>query len=490
MRVFFIGICGTAMGNAALMLKKKGEDIAGSDAGAYPPMSDVLQNAGIDLFEGFSVQDMIDWRPDRVVVGNAVSRGNPQVERLLDDRSIPFVSLPQLIGEDLIGNRNAVVIAGTHGKTTTTTLTAYCLAALGMRPGYLIGGVPLDLPSGNEIGAPSSPFVIEGDEYDSAFFDKRSKFIHYRPRILALNNLEFDHGDIFRDLEDVARSFSHLLRIVPSTGFILLNGDDRNLADLPKADWSQSLSVGVGRDNDLRIVDFSEDASGSRFVLQWRGKDTRSIDWALPGIFNARNLAMSFLASSLARSLTASRGIDEGWNPFAGMKKVNFAHLRGVKRRQEVLHECNRLCILSDFAHHPTAISEALKSLRARWPSSRLIACFEPRSNTAVTKVFEERFADALSEADQVMIGEVHRAERIPQGSRIDPGKMIDRIKGCGKQGQAFSSNLQLGEALKLLSPPKEKERSDLVVFFSNGSFDGVIQTFAEHVASLPEAVA
>ena len=246
MRVFFIGICGTAMGNAAILLKKLGHEVAGSDLGVYPPMSDVLSNAGIELFEGFDEQVMLDWNPDRVVVGNAVTRGNSQVEFILRTRKIPFVSLPQLIGEDLIGNRPCLVVAGTHGKTTTTSLSAFALDQVGLSPGYLVGGVPLDLPSGNELGAEGAPFVIEGDEYDSAFFDKRSKFIHYRPRILILNNLEFDHGDIFRDLEDISRSFSHLLRIVPSNGFIIQNGDDENILTLPSATWCTTFSVGVG----------------------------------------------------------------------------------------------------------------------------------------------------------------------------------------------------------------------------------------------------
>ena len=267
MRVFFIGVCGTAMGNAAVLLKKMGHEVAGSDAGVYPPMSDVLESAGIELFEGFAEEEMLSWQPDRVVVGNAVSRGNPQVEYLLRTRSIDFVSLPQLIGEDLIGNRPAVVVAGTHGKTTTTALTSYALSQAGQEPGYLIGGVPLDLPSGNELGGEKAPFVIEGDEYDSAFFDKRSKFIHYRPKILVLNNLEFDHGDIFRDLQDISRSFSHLLRIVPSDGFVLRNGDDPNLLALPDAPWTRILSVGVGDENDFRIIDFAEDAQGTRFKL-------------------------------------------------------------------------------------------------------------------------------------------------------------------------------------------------------------------------------
>ena len=214
-----------------------------------------------------------------MVVGNAVSRGNPQVEYLLRTRRIDFVSLPQLIGEDLIGNRPAVVVAGTHGKTTTTALTSFALAQAGREPGYLIGGVPLDLPSGNELGGEKAPFVIEGDEYDSAFFDKRSKFIHYRPKVLVLNNLEFDHGDIFRDLQDISRSFSHLLRIVPSDGFVLRNGDDPNLDALPEAPWTQIVSVGLGEDNEFRISNFSEDINGSRFDLLWEGEPIMQVDW-------------------------------------------------------------------------------------------------------------------------------------------------------------------------------------------------------------------
>ncbi len=479
MRVFFIGICGTAMGNAAILLKKTGHEVAGSDAGVYPPMSDVLESAGIPLFEGFAEQEMLGWEPDRVVVGNAVSRGNPQVEYLLRTRRIDFVSLPQLIGEDLIGNRPAVVVAGTHGKTTTTVLTSFALAQAGREPGYLIGGVPLDLPSGNELGGEKAPFVIEGDEYDSAFFDKRSKFIHYRPKVLVLNNLEFDHGDIFRDLQDITRSFSHLLRIVPSDGFVLRNGDDPNLLALPDAPWTRIISVGVGEENDFRIVDFAEDGQGTRFKLTWLGATVMEVSWKMPGLFNARNLAMATLASVLSQCLVAgdiSRA--EDLNPFASAHLPDFTECAGVKRRQEILHDCEELVVLSDFAHHPTAIAGALESLHARWPGREIIACFEPRSNTAVTNVFEDRFADALALADVAILGAVHRAEKIPADQRINPANMIRRIQGQGKQGYAFSTNLDL-ESFML---EMEISQPSLVVFFSNGSFDGVIGRFADAV--------
>jgi len=479
MRVFFIGVCGTAMGNAAVLLKKMGHEVAGSDAGVYPPMSDVLESAGIELFEGFAEEEMLSWQPDRVVVGNAVSRGNPQVEYLLRTRRIDFVSLPQFIGEDLIGNRPAVVVAGTHGKTTTTALTSFALSQAGQNPGYLIGGVPIDLPSGNELGGEKAPFVIEGDEYDSAFFDKRSKFIHYRPKVLVLNNLEFDHGDIFRDLQDISRSFSHLLRIVPSDGFVLRNGDDPNLLALPDAPWTRIISVGVGEENDFRIIDFTEDGQGTRFKLSWLGATVMEVSWKMPGLFNARNLAMATLASVLSQCTGAGDvSSAEDLNPFASAHLPDFTECAGVKRRQEILHDSEKLVVLSDFAHHPTAIAGALESLRARWPGREIIACFEPRSNTAVTNVFEDRFADALALADVAILGAVHRAEKIPPDQRINTGNMIRRIEGQGKQGHAFLTNLDLESFLL----EREITQPSLVVFFSNGSFDGVIGRFADAV--------
>ena len=481
MRVFFIGICGTAMGNAAVLLRNMGHEVAGSDTGVYPPMSDVLSSEGIELFEGFAEDEMLLWKPDQVVVGNAVSRGNPQVEYLLETRSIPFVSLPELIGEDLIGNRPSVVVAGTHGKTTTTSLTAYILTQIGQSPGYLIGGVPLDLPGGNQLGNNSSPFVIEGDEYDSAFFDKRSKFIHYRPRVLILNNLEFDHGDIFRDLPDISRSFSHLLRIVPANGFILRNGDDPNLLALPGASWTNLLSVGTGERNDLSIQNFDEDANGSRFNLFWRGDKVMQISWQMPGLFNARNLSMAILASALIQKTGNSHELST--DLFNSLVSIDFSKCRGVKRRQEVLLDSPMLTILSDFAHHPTAIQGALESLKARYPDRRIIACFEPRSNTAVTNIFQDQFADALSLADHALIGEVHRAERIPENERINPAEMVDFISQKSGLADAFASNRDLGQYL--FQRLSQKQLTDtLVVFFSNGSFDGVIQDFVKQVKS------
>ncbi|MEC8330232.1 MAG: Mur ligase family protein, partial [Verrucomicrobiota bacterium] len=250
MRFYFMGICGTAMGNAACLLKTQGHVVFGSDTGIYPPMSEVLAQAEIEVFEGFSAERLSNLEIDHVVVGNAISRGNEEVEWLLNQSKLDYGSLPQLFCDNLLKNRQSIVVTGTHGKTTTATLAAFLLERSGADPGWLIGGVPNDLHSGAKLGE-GSTFVIEGDEYDSAFFDKRSKFIHYRPQIAILGNLEFDHADIFRDLEDLQRSFQHLLRIIPSHGYALINGDDENVTALLPAPWTQVIRVGEGPDNDL-----------------------------------------------------------------------------------------------------------------------------------------------------------------------------------------------------------------------------------------------
>ena len=248
MVVYFMGICGTAMGNAALLARAAGHDVLGADAGIYPPMSTVLSDAGITLHDGYSAARLQGLAPDLVVIGNAMSRGNEELEWLLDTRAIPFTSLPAILHELVLKHRRNLVICGTHGKTTTTALTAFLLRENGKDPGFLIGGVPLDPPVGNHLGAATDPFVIEGDEYDSAFFDKRSKFIHYAPHIAVLNNLEFDHADIFRDLADVQRTFSHLTRIVPRNGYVVMNGDDHNLRALGALPWTRVIRVGeIGR---------------------------------------------------------------------------------------------------------------------------------------------------------------------------------------------------------------------------------------------------
>jgi len=385
---------------------------------------------------------------------------------LLETRALEFISLPAFLADFVLKKRKNIVIAGTHGKTTTTALTAYLLRSAGRDPGFLIGGVPIDPPVGNYLGSKSDPFVIEGDEYDSAFFDKRSKFIHYAPHIAVINNLEFDHADIFRDLADVQRTFVHFTRIVPRNGYVVLNGDDLNIHALGALSWTQVVRVGTGEVNDVRIVNFIEGVSGVSFTLLWRGQHWANIAWAQPGIFNARNAAMAATASALAV------------HPEDPTKLAldALASFRGVKRRQEVLLNTPLLTVIEDFGHHPTALAESLRSFRARYLGARLTAVFEPRSNTARTKAMQAGFEEALALADDVYLGAVNRPEKLKAEERFDPQHVVQNLQVHGLHAQTAASNAELLELLKRETLPVGPRR--IVAFFSNGSFDGIVQKY------------
>ncbi len=481
-----MGICGTAMGNAALLARAARHEVLGADAGVYPPMSTMLAAAGITLHEGYDPARLAKLAPDLVVIGNAMSRGNPEVEWLLDTRAIAFTSLPALLADFVLKGRRNIVIAGTHGKTTTTALTAFLLRENGRDPGFLIGGVPQDPPTGNHLGAAADAFVIEGDEYDSAFFDKRSKFIHYTPHIAVLNNLEFDHADIFRDLADVQRTFLHLARIVPRNGWIVLNGDDDNLRALGAFAWTRVVRVGTGPGNELRIANFSESPAGVSFQLNWQGKLWAEVKWTQPGLFNARNAAVAALAAGLALAGDVGRGfsptvgeVGHKARPTDDPTILNLdalARFRGVKRRQELLVDTPRLKVIEDFGHHPTALAETIQSLRSRHPGTVLSAVFEPRSNTARTKVLQAGFTRALGLADEVYIGAVSRAEKLKETERFDVEAVLQHLEVQGVHAYTAETNAALLE--KLLAHTRAAKEPQLVVFFTNGSFDGIIGKF------------
>ena len=462
-----MGICGTAMGNAALLVKEQGHEVLGCDAAVYPPMSDVLADAGIKVLDGFDAARLTALEPDQVVVGNAMSRGNPEVEWLLDQSEITFISLPELFHDTVLPKRCPVVITGTHGKTTTSTIAAYLLERAGAKPGWLIGGVPNDLPGGAKLGE-GKTFVIEGDEYDSAFFDKRSKFIHYRPQIAILNNLEFDHADIFRDLEDVQRSFRHFLRVIPASGFALVNGDDANIDALLPAPWTQVVRVGVGEDNDLQITNFQDTPEGAQFDLVWKDEHWAHVAWPLHGLFNARNAAMAALSAALASDHQDPRDF--------GL--TTLADFQGVRRRQDVLYSDDSWTIVEDFAHHPTAVAGAIEALRAAYPDRKLTVCFEPRSNTAASARFQTEFQTALSGADRVYIGAVHRADSMRPEERLDTSMMATALPDA----KAFDDNQSLLETLKI---GVSNEAHGLIVFLTNGSFDGLPLSLATTCSSV-----
>jgi UDP-N-acetylmuramate: L-alanyl-gamma-D-glutamyl-meso-diaminopimelate ligase len=469
MKIYFMGICGTAMGNAALLARAAGHEVLGSDSNVYPPMSVVLASAGISLHEGYDPVRLGGLKPDLVVIGNAMSRGNPEVEWLLESRALPFTSLPALLHDRVLAGRRNIVVSGTHGKTTTTAMAAFLLREAGKDPGYLIGGVPQDPPTGSHLGSVADPFVIEGDEYDSAFFDKRSKFIHYAPHVAVFNNLEFDHADIFRDLADVQRTFAHFSRIIPRNGYAVLNGDDGNLRALGAMPWTRVVRVGTEKGNDTEIVGFREGGAGSSFELHCRGRTWARIAWPLTGLYNARNAAMAATAAGLCL---------HGDDP-TGLDLSPLARFRGVRRRQEMLFESAHLKVVEDFGHHPTAIAETLRSLKARYPGHLVTAVFEPRSNTARLRTLQAGFERALSHADEIYLGPVNRSGQIREDERFDAEAVAENLEAQGLSAKQFGSNQELHKALEA-DTLSSRDHRRVVIFFTNGSFDGIIGLYAE----------
>ena len=476
MRIYFLGIGGSAMGNAAILLKKLGHKVFGSDGQIYPPMSDTLKIAALKIYQGFDAKRLQQLNPDLVVVGNVISRGNEELEWLLDSRACSMVSLPQLINDFLLKKKDTIIITGTHGKTTTATIAAYLLEANANAPSWFIGGVPKSLPNGAHLGQ-GEHFVIEGDEYDSAFFDKRSKFIHYNPYIVSINNLEMDHADIFRDLTDIQRSFSHLIRLIPQRGYLIINGDDKNILGLLDQCFCSLLQVGINAKNDLVIKDFKEGSWGSSFKLYFKGRFWSEVEWPLQGLYNARNAAVAALSSGIAF---------DNKNPLS-IELADLKRFKGVKRRQEKLYEKEDQLIYEDFAHHPTAISEILDSKKEIYPEHEIVACFEPRSNTSKSQLFQLEFTKALSKANVLLIGAINKNSEAPNDLYLDRLKMINEIQGLGSNRVAeyFDKNQELYRYLvQYTTESKIIDKSIVIVFFTNVSFDGIIKKLVDKLAS------
>jgi UDP-N-acetylmuramate: L-alanyl-gamma-D-glutamyl-meso-diaminopimelate ligase len=444
----FLGICGTAMASVAAALKERGFKVTGSDENMYPPMSTFLQEKGISSKEGYRAEN-IPADADVVVIGNAMKRGNPEVEAVLN-RKLLYLSLPEVLKNYFLRGRHNLVVTGTHGKTTTTALLTWIMEKAGSKPGYVIGGLPKNLGQGARLND-SKYFVIEGDEYDSAFFDKRSKFIHYLPELLIINNIEFDHADIFNNLDEIKLSFRRLLNIVPRNGMVLVNGDDPNCVEVAKDCLAQMIEVGFSKNCAQRIRDVACSAEGSRFKL---GDETFEIP--LVGEFNVHNAAMAAMAARFYDVPKAK--IDSAFKSFAG-----------IARRQEVRGEARGVKVIDDFGHHPTAIANTLEALRHRFRGNRLWAVFEPRSNTTRRAVFQQQLPDALKLADGVFIAQVAKLEQIPEEERLDPERVVAAIAKAGRP--AFyeqNADAIVDRIVPLLQP------NDVVAVFSNGGFDNI----------------
>ena len=433
--IHFVGVCGTAMANVAAMCRQLGHTVTGSDENVYPPMSTFLESRGIRIVPGYR-ESNLNHHPDLIVIGNVVSRGNPELERALDER-LNFYSLPELVRDYFIRGKHSVVIAGTHGKTTTTSLLAWVMDCAGLAPGFLIGGIPINFGCGARVGK-GKHFIVEGDEYDSAFFDKRSKFVHYLPDTVVLNNLEFDHADIFPDLAAVKRAFRQLVAIVPRRGLIIANGEDANVRDV---------------------------VAKAPCRVRWFTKaDAAEFAPPLPGEHNQWNAAA---AAVCATELGLEREqIQQGFTTFTG-----------VKRRMEVRGEAAGVTVLDDFAHHPTAIAETIRAIRQKYPQRRLWALFEPRSNTTRRNIFQRELTESLGLADGVFISRVHRLQDLNESERLNPDAIIERLRSSGKVAEYSASADEIVNRLM----PNLHDR-DVVAVFSNGKFDGIHDKLLERL--------
>ena len=459
--IHLLGICGTAMATVAFMLKKGGYEVSGSDDVFYPPMSDFLKEHSIQTFTGYKRKNL-SRRPDLVVVGNSISRGNTELEFVLNEK-IAYISMPELIRFAFLTGKSSIVITGTHGKTTTTTLVAYMLSFCEKQPSYLIGGRPLNLPASGDF-TKGEHFVIEGDEYDSAYFDKRSKFLHYYPDYLIINNLEFDHADIFENLDAIKLSFSRLLKLVPAKGLVLYNGDDKNLRSLVNDQYSRFESFGTKKHCDWQMVSFRQDAKGISFEVFYRNKKIVELQASLFGEFNAMNIMAAF---ALGYHLKISK---------TKLKKA-FANFKGVQRRLNLLYQEKNISIYDDFAHHPTAIEKTITAIRSLHKNARIIAAFEPRSNTSVRKFFVERWPKAFSRADLVYFAPLHRMQQIAPADRLPLKDIVKTLQKQGKKAEASTSFETLFTSIK-----RELKAGDVVLFMSNGAFAGIPQRLVKEL--------
>src|ERR1700738_2115090 len=444
----FLGISGTAMGAVAAALQERGFKVSGSDESVYPPMSIFLEERGIKLSAGYRAEN-IPSDADVVVIGNAMKRGNPEVEAVLN-RKLFYLSLPEVLKNYFLRGRHNLVVTGTHGKTTTTALLAWIMEKGGRKPGYLIGGVPKNFGQGARLND-SKYFVIEGDEYDSAFFDKRSKFVHYLPELVIVNNIEFDDADFFNNIDEVKLSFKRLLNIVPQNGMVLVNGDDHNCVEVAKDCLAQMVEVGFSKNCAQRIRDVDYSPKGSRFKL---GDDVYQIP--MVGEFNVRNAAMA---------ATAARFYDV---PKAKIESA-LKSFQGIARRQEVRGEAHGVKVIDDFGHHPTAIAQTLEGLQHRFPGQRLWAIFEPRSNTTRRAIFQNELPEAFKLADGVFISQVARLEQIPENERLQPEAVVKAISKDGRP--AFCEKNADAIVDRIVPLLKAK---DVVAVFSNGGFDNI----------------
>ena len=445
MHIHILGVCGTFMGGVALLAKQMGYDVSGSDTNVYPPMSTQLLQEGIRLQDGYSAKNL-RRKPDLVVIGNALSRGNPEVEAVLN-QGLAYVSGPQWLGENLLRDRWVVGVAGTHGKTTTSSMIAWILEYAGFNPGFLIGGIPLNLGLSARLGE-GQYFVVEADEYDTAFFDKRSKFVHYRPKTAILNNLEFDHADIFDNIEDIKKQFHHFIRTVPGNGLIISPQNDKELIDvIGMGCWTrvENTLITKNMDSSVQWSAILDESDSSSFQIVSKGNIQGQIDWTLSGRHNVYN-ALSAIAGVVHLGLDTETAIE-------ALRKF-----KNVKRRMEIRAKIGGVTLYDDFAHHPTAIASTLEGLRAQIKNQRIIAVVEPRSNTMRTGVHADALPISMNAADLRIL--------------YQPVETTLNISDYATNNGDLRIFNSIDGIVDLVC--REARSGDHVVFMSNGAFAGI----------------
>lgn len=436
------------MASVAAAMKEKGFHVTGSDTNVYPPMSTFLAEKKIPVIPGYAEQNLAH-KPDLIVIGNAISRGNPEAEAVFEHK-MRYCSLPELLREFFIRGKRCLVVCGTHGKTTTTSLLTWVFEHNGLNPSYLIGGIPNNLGQGAKF-TDSEWFIIEGDEYDTAFFDKRSKFVHYLPEVAILNNLEFDHADIFEDLEAIKKAFRFFIRLVPRNGLLLANGDDPNLAELLNVNFCPVKRFGIGPDNSVQAFNLKMGPTATQFEIP-----SFTFRTTMVGELNVRN-ALAVVAAAKHCGLS-NKQIQSAFDTF-----------KGVKRRMELRGISGGITVIDDFGHHPTAIRETLRALRIKYPSQKIWAIFEPRTNTTRRNVFQQELAYSFAEADAIILSEVARLDLLKPEERLDPEMLVRDIKALGKP----TAYLPDADAI-VAHVKKEACGGDIVCVFSNGGFGGI----------------
>ncbi|MGB7601147.1 MAG: UDP-N-acetylmuramate:L-alanyl-gamma-D-glutamyl-meso-diaminopimelate ligase [Candidatus Sulfotelmatobacter sp.] len=469
--IHLIGISGTAMASLAGMLKQRGFRVTGSDAAAYPPMSDFLEALGIPVAQPFDARNL-DPVPDLVVVGNAISRGNVELERILDQR-IPFCSLPQLLHDEFLRGREVLVVAGTHGKTTTTSMLAWIFHTAGMQPSFLIGGIAENFGSSFHLGQ-GKHFILEGDEYDTAFFDKGPKFLHYFPDAIILTSVEFDHADIYKDLDAVETAFKRLVNLIPRRGRIIAfdgaAGESTESASLQRC-LSKAFSpverYGSGATADWKITNLKLEAGKTSWTVLHENRLWSDFEFPLAGEYNVWN-------ATAAAAMAFAYGISK--------EEISAAlkTFKSVKRRLEVKAQVNGITIIDDFAHHPTAIAGTLKALRARYAGARLWAILEPRSNTLRRRILQADLARSLAVADEVIVAGVFRSEAVPENERLELPELATDIQNHGRRARLIAN---ADEIVETIAP--EMRSGDVVAILSNGGFGGIYEKLPAKLRAL-----